>query len=47
VSPGRPGSIVALALYNSDGESDNVDCGAGTADDAEVDALDTLTGCEI
>ena len=34
-------------IYNSDGEADNVDCGAGTADDAEVDALDTLTGCEI
>jgi Ca2+-binding RTX toxin-like protein len=34
-------------IFNNDGQADSVDCGTGTADDAEVDPLDTLTGCEL
>ena len=34
-------------IYNADGVAEWVDCGAGTADDAEPDPLDTFTGCEL
>ena len=34
-------------IFNGDGEADNVDCGPGAADDAEVDPLDTFNACEL
>ena len=34
-------------IFNSDAFADSVDCGSGPSDDAEVDPLDTLTGCEL
>jgi Ca2+-binding RTX toxin-like protein len=34
-------------IYNADGFADTVNCGNGTADDAEPDPLDTLIGCEL
>ena len=34
-------------MRNGDGFAETVDCGAGTADNAEFDGLDTLIGCEL
>ncbi len=34
-------------FINADGVAETVDCGAGANDDAEVDPLDTLVGCEL
>jgi Ca2+-binding RTX toxin-like protein len=34
-------------MANLDGLAETVDCGDGTADDAEPDPLDTLIGCEL